>query len=181
VSVEHVDALACAAYKWLCSPRGASFLYVSPALRDRIRPLAAGWYSGEVVHESYYGPVLQLAGSARRFDVSPAWHVWVGAAPALELLEEVGVEAIHDHDVRLANRFRAGLGMPPSNSAIVSTRLPGAGERLAAAGIRAATRAGSLRVSFHLYSTDADVDTALAALSDLTPDQASGAEALTST
>jgi selenocysteine lyase/cysteine desulfurase len=26
LSVEHVDALACAAYKWLCAPRGTSFL-----------------------------------------------------------------------------------------------------------------------------------------------------------
>lgn len=165
VGVEHVDALACAAYKWLCSPRGTSFLYVSPGLRDRVRPLAAGWYSGEAVHESYYGPEVHLAHSARRFDLSPAWHCWVGAAPALELIEQVGVQVIHDHDVRLANRFRRGLGMPDSNSAIVSTRLPGAGERLAAAGIRAAERAGSLRVSFHLYSTDADVDAALTALS----------------
>jgi selenocysteine lyase/cysteine desulfurase len=163
-SVADVDALACAAYKWLCSPRGTSFLYVSPQLRERIRPLAAGWYAGEDVHDSYYGPDLDLARSARRFDLSPAWHCWVGAAPALELLEQVGVEAVHDHDVRLANRFRAGLGLPGSNSAIVSTRSPGAGDRLAAAGIRAATRAGSLRVSFHVYSTDADVDAAVAAL-----------------
>jgi selenocysteine lyase/cysteine desulfurase len=164
LSIEHVDALACAAYKWLCAPRGTSFLYVGRQLRDRIRPLAAGWYAGEDIHDNYYGPELDLARSARRFDLSPAWHCWVGAAPALELLEQVGVDAIHSHNVRLANRFREGLGMPESNSAIVSTRAPGADRRLAAAGIRAATRAGSLRVSFHLYSTDADVDAALDAL-----------------
>lgn len=161
---EHTDALACAAYKWLCGPRGTSFLYVSPRLRERIRPLAAGWYAGEDVHENYYGPELDLARSARRFDLSPAWHCWVGAAPALELLEQVGVDAIHTHNVRLANRFRLGLGIPESDSAIVSISSPDADQRLAAAGIRAATRAGSLRVSFHLYTTEADVDAAVAAL-----------------
>jgi selenocysteine lyase/cysteine desulfurase len=37
-------------------------------------------------------------------------------------------------------------------------------ERLEAAGIRAAVRAGGLRVSFHLYNTPEHVDAALAAL-----------------
>jgi selenocysteine lyase/cysteine desulfurase len=164
VDAGDVDALVCAAYKWLCSPRGTSFLHVGPTLRERIRPLAAGWYAGEDVHASYYGPRLRLADSARRFDLSPAWHCWVGAAPALELLERVGVGAVHEHDVGLANRFRAGLGLPPADSAIVSLDWPDADTRLAAAGIRAATRAGSLRVSFHLYSTEADVDAAVGAL-----------------
>jgi selenocysteine lyase/cysteine desulfurase len=163
-TVNNVDALACAAYKWLCAPRGTAFLYVRPELRERIRPLAAGWYAGADVHASFYGPRLELAPDARRFDVSPAWHCWVGAAPALELLERVGVDAIHEHNVRLANRFRTGLDLPTSDSAIVSASIPGAGQMLAAAGIRAASRAGSLRVSFHLYNTDADVDAALTAL-----------------
>jgi selenocysteine lyase/cysteine desulfurase len=161
LDVTGIDLLACAAYKWLLAPRGTAFCYVSPRLRDRIPPLAAGWYAGADVHASYYGPRLELAPDARRFDLSPAWHCWVGAAPALELLEEVGVPAIQAHDVGLANRFRAGLGLPPGISAIVSTTIADADRRLAAAGIRAATRAGSLRVSFHLYSTEADVDRAL--------------------
>ena len=42
--------------------------------------------------------------------------------------------------------------------------VPGAQEKLAAAGIRAAVRAGRVRASFHVYSTEADVDMALAAL-----------------
>jgi selenocysteine lyase/cysteine desulfurase len=76
----------------------------------------------------------------------------------------VGIDAVHDHDVALANRFRAGLGLEPSDSAIVSASVADATERLGGAGIRAASRAGSLRVSFHLYSTEADVDEALDAL-----------------
>lgn len=169
IDVEHVDVLACAAYKWLCSPRGTAFLYVSPQLRERIRPLAAGWYAGEDVHASYYGPNFDLAADARRFDLSPAWLCWVGAAPALELLEQVGVDRVREHNVRLANRFRSGLGLPDSDSAIVSVARPDAGQQLAAAGIRAANRAGSLRASFHVYSTDADVDAAVAALTEQAP------------
>lgn len=164
VDATGVDALVCAGYKWLMSPRGCAFLAVSDRLRDRVRPLHAGWYAGEEVHESYYGLPLRLADTARRFDVSPAWFSWVGAAPALALIEDIGVENIRAHDVALANRFRAGLGLPSGDSAIVSTTVPDAGDKLASAGIRAASRAGSLRVSFHVYSTEDDVDAALDAL-----------------
>ncbi len=92
-----------------------------------------------------------------------AGYKWC-TAPALALIEQIGVEAIHAHNVALANRFRAGLDLPAGQSAIVSAAVPDADRRLAAAGIRAATRAGSLRVSFHVYSTDDDVDNALNAL-----------------
>jgi selenocysteine lyase/cysteine desulfurase len=164
VAAAEVDALACAGYKWLLAPRGTAYLYVGERLRERLKPLHAGWYAGEDVHAAYYGPPMRLAATARRFDTSPAWFSWVGAAPAIELLEEIGVEAIRDHNVRLANRFRSGLGLDPSNSAIVSMDVAGAAEAFERAGIRAATRAGSLRAAFHLYNTEADVDASLEAL-----------------
>lgn len=160
----YADALACAAYKWLMAPRGAAFLVLAPELAERVKPLAAGWYAGEDVHASYYGPPLRLAKDARRFDVSPGWFDWVGAAASLDVVLDLGVEAVHAHDVRLANRFRAGLGLPPGDSAIVSTGWPDAAARLERADIRAATRAGSLRAAFHAYTTESDVDTAVAAL-----------------
>ena len=46
----------------------------------------------------------------------------------------------------------------------VAVERPGAADRLAAAGIRASTRAGAARLAFHLHNTDDDVDRALAAL-----------------
>ena len=158
------DFVVCAAYKWLLSPRGTAFLAVRPEHRERLRPLAANWYASDDPHSAYYGPPLRLSQSARRLDTSPAWFSWVGCLPALETLLRIGIDAIHAHDVALANRFRSGLGLPPSDSAIVSAGVPGAQERLERAGIRAAVRAGSLRASFHVYNTQDDVDAALDAL-----------------
>jgi selenocysteine lyase/cysteine desulfurase len=158
------DAVVCAAYKWLMSPRGTAFLALTNELLERVRPLAAGWWAGEDPHASYYGLPLRLASTARRLDTSPAWFNWIGTAPALAVIEDLGVDAIHRHDVGLANRFRAGLGLEPGDSAIVSAGVPRAAERLERAGIRAAVRAGSLRASFHVYNTEADVDAALDAL-----------------
>jgi selenocysteine lyase/cysteine desulfurase len=166
VDAGQTDVLVCSAYKWLMAPRGTTFLAISPTVAEWVRPMTAGWYAGQDVHSSYYGPPLRLARDARRFDVSPGWFDWVAASTSLDVVESIGVATIHDHDVALANRFRAGLGLPPGDSAIVSVDRAGAAERLERVGIRAATRAGSLRASFHAYTTESDVDAALDALVD---------------
>jgi selenocysteine lyase/cysteine desulfurase len=158
------DFLVAHSYKWLLSPRGATFFVVRKERLDELTPLHASWWAGDDPYGAYYGPPLRLAENARRFDTSPAWFSWVGAAPALEVLERIGVERIHGHNVELANRFRGGMELEPGASAIVSVDVENGAERLARAGIRAATRAGGLRVSFHVYNTADDVDAALAAL-----------------
>jgi selenocysteine lyase/cysteine desulfurase len=164
IDATRFGAVIASAYKWLMSPRGTSFMTVGEDWLERIVPHSAGWYAGADVHDSYFGPPLRLASTARRLDTSPAWFSWVGTQPALELLNRIGVGAVHVHDVALANRFRAGLGMEPSDSAIVSADVPGGAERLERAGIVAALRGGRLRASWHVYNTDADVDAALDAL-----------------
>lgn len=149
----------CAGYKWLHGPRGTCFFTVQPEAAEALVPLCAGWYAGDDRWDSLYGSPLRLARDARRFDVSPAWHSWVGQAPALELLAEVGVPALQAHSVGLANRFRARLDLPPSNSAIVSLGVPAAaGERLHAAGVVVSDRGGRMRLSFHVNNTEADAD-----------------------
>ncbi|MFB6720137.1 aminotransferase class V-fold PLP-dependent enzyme [Kribbella sp. NPDC056345] len=164
LTVDGIDALVVHTYKWLMSPRGATLGYLSRRLQERCRPSTANWYAADDVHGSYYGNRMVLAEGARQFDQSPSWFCFVGAAPALELVEQIGVETINKHNLELANEFRDGLGLPPSNSAIVSTSRPGAQEAFAAAGIRAAVRDGKLRASFHIYSTRDDVHQALTAL-----------------
>ena len=164
VAAVDFDFLVAHSYKWLLSPRGAAFLAVRPERLDSLRPIHAGWWAAEDPLADYYGPPLRLAESARRLDSSPAWFSWVGTAPTLEVLERIGVDRIHAHDVELANRFRAGMGLEPGRSAIVSVDLEEGAEKLERAGIRAAVRAGGLRLSFHLYNTSAHVDAALEAL-----------------
>jgi selenocysteine lyase/cysteine desulfurase len=159
------DVVVAGAYKWLLSPRGTAFMTTRPGLIDEIVPAHAGWYAGESPWDSIYGGPLRLASGGRRFDLSPAWLSWVGTAPALEVILSVSLPAIHDHNVALANRCRAALGVAPSDSAIVSIDLPdglGVG-RLT--GIQAAMRAGRLRLCFHLYNTVEDVDRVVKAVS----------------
>ena len=159
------DVTVAHAYKWMMSPRGTAFMSILPGLLDRIAPHAAGWYAGDDPLATFFGPPLRLAQTARRLDTSPAWFMWVATAPALSVIEQVGVDAIHHHDVALANRFRAGLDLGAGNSAIVFCDAEGAAEKLERAGIRAAVRGGRLRTSWHVYNTAADVERTLDVLS----------------
>ena len=159
------DFIVGGGYKWLLAPRGTAYLTGTPEALASLRPAAANWYGGESRWDSIYGTPVRLAETIRRLDLSPAWGCWVGMEPALRVLHEVGIARIHEHNVGLANQFREGLGLEASNSAIASVPVPdGAAERLEAAGIRAAGRAGLMRFSFHLYNTEADVERALAVL-----------------
>ena len=155
------DVVAAHAYKWMLSPRGTAFMAIRPERMASVVPHAAGWYAGDDPLQTFFGAPLRLAESARRLDTSPAWFMWVATAAALAVIERIGVEAIHGHDVALANRFRAGLGLGPSDSAIVFCDIEDAAEKLELAGIRAAVRGGRVRTSWHVYNADADVDRAL--------------------
>jgi selenocysteine lyase/cysteine desulfurase len=155
------DVVTAHAYKWMMSPRGTAFMAIRPELMESVVPHAAGWYAGDEPLQTFFGAPLRLARSARRLDTSPAWFMWVATAQSLAVIEQIGVTTIREHDVALANRFRAGLRLDPSDSAIVMSDIAGAAEKLQRAGIRAAVRGGLLRTSWHVYNTDADVDRTL--------------------
>ncbi len=160
------DYLVCGAYKWLLSPRGTAFLSVRPEHWEALQAVHANWYAGEDPWDTLYGGPLRLAADARRFNLSPAWLCWIGTAPALELIDGVGVDAIHAHDVALATRVRTELGLAPSASACVSLAVGSEqSARLDQAGVRYAIRDGRARFAFHLYNPDADADAVLEALS----------------
>jgi selenocysteine lyase/cysteine desulfurase len=152
-------------YKWLLSPRGTAFFTVHEELMDELIPHTANWYAGENPWTSIYGSPLRLAADARRFDVSPAWHSWVGAATSMKLLAEVGVRALHSHAIRMSDRFCTAVGIEPAGSAIVSLAVDeSTPDALRDARISAAMRAGRLRLAFHVYTSEDDVDAAAAAI-----------------
>ena len=170
-NVDAVDYLACSLYKWIPAPRGLSFLYVRPERLDEVVPWLAGWKSGGGWAGKYYGLPPELAGDARRLDTSLSWIAAAGARPALELIRDVGVADIAAHDLRLARRFAAELGLPRPDAPIVRLAVEDADaavDRLERAGVTASARAGAVRLSFHLYNDDEDVDLALEALAPVT-------------
>ncbi len=159
VRADDFDITVCHAYKWLCSPRGVSFLTVGSAADALLRPIQGGWYAGVDVWQSCYGHDITLASDARRFDVSPAWQAWIGAEQSIGMFAELSIPEIWNRAAGLGELLCAELGLPAQRQAIVSWPDPD-GEQLAAmaaAGIRISGRAGRARASFHLWNTEDDV------------------------
>jgi selenocysteine lyase/cysteine desulfurase len=71
---------------------------------------------------------------------------------------------VEGHTLGLANRLRAELELPQQDSAIVSLPIEDAADKLQRAGVRASVRAGAVRVGFHLYNNENDLDRLLDAL-----------------
>lgn len=149
----------CGTYKWLLSPRGTAFLTVREDVMDSLVPSQAGWYAGEKPWESIYGLPLRLAKDARRFDVSPAWFLWVGTNASLGFLERVGTEELHRHALEVEAAFATAADLRPGTSAIRSLE---ADELVPAlmGGVDAvaSVRAGRLRMSFHVNNTVAEAE-----------------------
>ncbi|GAB3906471.1 aminotransferase class V-fold PLP-dependent enzyme [Kibdelosporangium lantanae] len=158
------DWVVGACYKWLMCPRGAAWLAVSPARLERTVPTVANWYAGDDPWTSIYGLPLRLAPDARRLDLSPTWFSQHVAAIVLPWLASLDLEAVRDHCVGLVDGLLVTLGRQPGGSAITALDLPGAAERLTAAGTRTSVRAGRVRLSCHMYNTSADIAAVLTAL-----------------
>ena len=153
------DATVCHAYKWLCSPRGVAFLTINERLGHHVSPAQAGWYAGDDVWGSCYGPDMRLAQSARRYDVSPAWPVWVGAEPAVRMFAALDIAEIWERASGLGDALCDALGIPQQHQAIVTWADPEGRDlkRLTDAGLTVSGRAGRLRAAFHLWNDESDV------------------------
>lgn len=163
------DFLVSGVYKWLLGPAGLAFLY---ARRDRqeLLPTTAGWLGAEEPYS--FDPMGPLASDARRFQSGGASVIsCVGAAASLELIHEVGLDAIERRDRALVDRIVEGCRErkwdvltpedPRERASIVTFRVPDLEKALAALQrerVVVNPRLGGLRVSPHFYNRDADVD-----------------------
>lgn len=163
VALPWVDVTVAAVYKWLLAPRGTAWMSLRERVAGSMIPHAANWYAGEQPWSTIYGLPLRLAADVRRFDVSPTWFSVLGSGLTLPWLASLDRAAVEAHTAGLASRLRAELQLPQESSAIVSIPTSSA-EKLSDAGIRASIRAGAVRVGFHIYNTDNDLDRLLDAL-----------------
>jgi len=168
-----VDAYAAAGQKWLCGPEGMGLLYVSEALRERLRPPAPGYVN-------LADPALGLDASshadARAYD-TPALPVssLAHADAALGVLGDAGWEAVHVRAAELAAHAANALAergrevLARDATTLVTWRerdAAAAVERLAEAGVVVRSLPGEdlVRASFGGWSSEDDLDRLIAAL-----------------
>jgi cysteine desulfurase/selenocysteine lyase len=169
--------LAADGHKWMCGPEGAGIFFVAAAHRDELEVLESGWTNFDRKGKFIDCP-LELLPDSRRFEAgSLNTNGIYGLRASLELLHEVGIEAIAAEVLRLANRLADGIEAigwrlhtprPIASGIIGATpqtvdgarlmRLHGALEKER---IVCAPREGMLRFSPHFYNDDGEIDRVL--------------------
>ena len=172
-----VDFMVTGCLKYLLGAAGIAFLYVRRDLVERFEPTITGWF-GRANPFAFSIDTLDWSASARRFEsgTPPVINAYAAAA-ALDLLASVGQETIGREVARLVDRFAggaraAGLSVrTPADPArrgplvvVQSTDAAALVARLEKRGIIASCRGSGLRIAFHAYNTEQDVDTVLEAL-----------------
>ena len=173
-----VEALGVAAYaaagqKWLCGPEGSGLLYVSPVLREQLRPPAPAYAN---LADPDAGIDAAPWDDARAYD-TPALPTasFAQAAAALDVLGVAGWDGIHAHAAALAATAADALAaagrelLPRDRTTLVTWREPDAPavvERLAAAGVIVRSIPGEqlVRASFGGWNDEGDLDRLLVAL-----------------
>jgi selenocysteine lyase/cysteine desulfurase len=172
-----VDFMVTGCLKYLLSTSGVAFLYVRRELIERFQPTITGWF-GRVNPFAFRIDEIDWAASASRFESGtppvPNAYATLGA---LGLLERIGFDAVGRQVAALVERYRSAAAArgfvvrtpaePDRRGPLVvvqSLDAPALVARLAARGIVASCRGNGLRVSFHAYNHEADVDAVVAAL-----------------
>ena len=182
VRAQGVDAVYTGAAKWMLALHGIGFLYVAPSLSERLRLVMPGWRS---LHDmwDFHNYAQPFSDEAMRFEGgTPNLIGTLSIVSAIDLFERSGPAAIGNHVLNLTDRLSEGLGSLGAelltvrdesvSSGIVTFRIPerdnvAIGRELEKQGIITTYRTNSIRISPHGYNTEAEIDAALEALTDL--------------
>ena len=172
-----IDFMVTGCLKYLLAEAGIAFLYVRRDLIERLEPAITGWF-GRVNPFAFRIDELDWSASASRFESgTPPVPNAYAALGGLSLLDRIGYDTIGRHVERLVERYRNAAyasGFVVRTPAETTRRgplvvvqcldAPAMVSRLAASGIIASCRGNGLRVSFHAYNNEADVDAVVSAL-----------------
>jgi cysteine desulfurase / selenocysteine lyase len=180
VEAEFIDVAAGAGHKWLLSPEGVGYLYLSDRARERIQPTLVGWISVPNPDDYFnFDQGWNQGALAWETGTGPA-ALFYGFKASLELITRFGVQNVANYLEELTDdlceRLRAkryevvssrALG---EKSQIVCIRhLDGLSamalyHQLSSQKIITAPRADRLRIAPHFYNTPAEVEAFVKAL-----------------
>lgn len=173
-----VDIFSSGAQKWLLGPWGAGFVYVRNELVPQLEPHDVSWMavrgSDDFTRLADYD--LTWREDARRFEfITLPYQDFAGMNASLELIHELGLDAISEQSLRLAemivawacSRDDVSLVTPIATDrrgAIVSVRPRdpvAASRRLKEARVAHSLREGGIRLSPYFFNTEEEIERAL--------------------
>jgi cysteine desulfurase/selenocysteine lyase len=173
LSKSGIDFLTCGTYKWLCGPQGLGFFYIHESLLDLFQPIYSGWMQMKNWLDDTQISQIELFKDARKFQTAtldPRSMIELSAS--LDLILQVGTNAIEEYNQSLAVSLRTGLqemgfdliSPLPVRSSIVTCRTPecvSIGRYLQQNRCVITTRKDLLRFSPHFFNNLADIQQVL--------------------
>jgi selenocysteine lyase/cysteine desulfurase len=178
VSVQGVDYLVASSYKWLLGSHGLGIVYMSPEIRERIRPGTAGWYSVDSVFNKERFESFTPKTCAGQLQAGmPNFPGLFALKAGMDFILDVGVDRLNCELRPLVEMLRSGLekqgldlltpAAPEFASGIVSFRCCDAAVKAAALaeqGVIVWGGDGRIRVSVHVYNDADDINRCLNAV-----------------
>ncbi len=177
----NVDFVCGGVLKWLCGGPGVAYLYIRSDLGNKLEPKFTGWFAHEDAFAFSTGPIRYAEPPFRFMNGTTHIPAIEAARPGIGIIREAGVDRIREKSKRLTARLielADGYGWqvntprdPAQRGGTVSIDMPHSQQVSRALLARDILvdwrpRAG-VRFSPHFYTTDAEVDAALAAVREI--------------
>lgn len=178
-----VDFAVGGTIKWLCGGPGGGYLFVREELRPQLKPRLTGWFAHQEPFKFQPGPIRYRTDGFRFASGTPEIPSVFAMLPGLEILREVGTEAVRGKSLRLTRRLieraqKAGLrvGTPVQDErrgGVVVVDFEGAEEvarQLLEEKILIDHRPNAgIRISPHFYTSEEECDRVIDAIDRLRP------------
>ncbi|HLR91018.1 MAG TPA: aminotransferase class V-fold PLP-dependent enzyme [Balneolaceae bacterium] len=179
-----IDALSSGGHKWLMSPAGTGFLYLSDPLAERLQPYKTGWQSVKDPWQLSNFEQDWKAVSSHLETGMLNTSGFIGMNESIKMLLNIGIQHIRKTILdtsgyaigKLREQSRVQIFSPLQDSyrsGIVTFQFSDDTdpEELVTAlrkkNISVSAREGMIRISIHFYNTRNEIDTALATLFNL--------------
>lgn len=188
ITDSNIDFYTFSGHKWILGPKRTGVLYVKEKLLDTLKPVTVGAYSDD----SYdiLKKELKFQPTAQRYEYGTQNDtLFFGLQRAVEFIKTIGLERIYAHNRELAEKFLSGLKEIPNveifsptekkyRTSIISFRIKDmhfrkiglflSKEKNIRIRIVPEANLNGIRVSFHIYNNEDDVERILKELKNLT-------------
>ena len=169
-----VDFLTGGVLKWLCGGPGGCFLYVSPTVRDELKPALTGWQAHSRPF-AFEEAMEYTSGAFRWLNGTPVIPALYAAAEGPKILRRAGISAIREKSTRLTSRLieladERGYGVnaprdPAQRGGTVAVDVPHAYEvtqHLLSQNILVDYRVGAgIRIAPHFFTREEELEEAV--------------------
>jgi kynureninase len=181
VLADNVDFYVGGTLKWLCGGPGGVFMYVRPDLLPTLQPKITGWFAHQQPFAFDLDNFTLREDSYRLANGTPPIAALYAIQPGVEVIAEVGVQAIRENSIRQTERLvqladQAGYTIRSprevaSRGGTITLQPPHAYEvsrELLARQIVIDYREGAgIRIAPHFYNTDAEIQQVMDAIADI--------------